>query len=321
MRHLKVIIPIVVIVLLVAGGAFWYFFGQQSQPSGTTAGSAIVDTLANKTVTAADLQGKKADDLFFEYFKNAAMQQKLIVIKEYTITRGNNPPTDTSYFKTGFDYGTKKLVYANDFVLSGSNGRSKARCIDGQYYYKSIYASSFQRDAKEDALNCTLLDVGSNINDGINTGGLTADQANTFVSKLRTGINGYMQVKGMDVVQHGGKSYIHFKVEMRPVYASNLKEYVGAQWLMTAFKATGLSPIGWPYSYSGAMADGFDYDYYVDPSLKLPVYSTLATTGQLDQDGKSVTVDAFDHYKTEYQFGVSEFDNAITNDQNITLSW
>lgn len=319
MKRLRFIIPIIVIALLTVGGAAWYFFGQQSQ-SGNTAGRALTDALANKSPTNADLQGKNADDLFFEYFKNAAMQQKIVVTKEYVIKRSDESTMTTRYFKAGFDYSTKKFLYASDDTIENV-GRSRGRCIDGQYYYKSAYAASFKRDPKQDDLTCTVEHAGTYINDGINTGGLTEDQANAFVTTLRSRINGYMQVKGMDVVQHNGKPYIHFKVEMRPVYADDLKDYVGAQWLMTAFDKTGLSPTDWPYSYTGAMADGFNYDYYVDASLKLPVYSTLSTTGQLDKEGKSVPVELFDRYQTEYQFGVGEFDNAITNEQDIKINW
>lgn len=317
------IVFIVILLALIGGGAYMLFTRQSGSSSRDAVFTATaLSTLSQApTLTDADLAGKDATDLFYAYYKNAAMQSKLIVTKEFTVTTGDKPASGATFTKTGFDYATKKAVFASDFIAFEGAGRDKSRCIDGQYFYKGQFAPSFKREENEDALNCTLLDLATDINDGINTGGLTQQQADDYVDALRNHISGYMQVKSMDAQQHAGKSYIHFKVEMRPVYAPDFGEYVGAQWLMTAFKKTGQTAADYPYAFAGAMADGFDYDYYVDPTTQLPAYSTLMTTGRVNAQGNPDPAEDISHYKTQYEFGTGAFDNSTANEADINLTW
>lgn len=317
------IVAIVILVGLIGGGVYMLLTRQSATSSQNSANTtATLNTLAQKpSMTDADLAGKDASDLFYGYYKNASMQPKLIITKEFTVTTGSKPASGATFTKTGFDYATKKTVFASDFIGFEGAARDRSRCIDGQFFYKGQFGQAFKREPNEDATNCTLIDLSTDINDGINTGGLTQEQADAYVDTLRNHINGYMQVKSMNVEQHSGKSYIHFKVEMRPVYAADFGEYVGAQWLMTAFKKTGQSAADYPYATAGALADGFDYDYYVDPTTQLPAYSTLMTTGRVDANGNPNPAESISHYKIQYEFGTGEFDNSTANEADINLTW
>lgn len=321
-KKLVITIAAILTILVAIGfGAFYWLNGSQKDTTKTTQ-ETPKSLPSGKIITNADIIFLDKSDLFWNYFKNAAMQQKLVITKEYSTSK---TPTGTAdsiiYSKSGFDYSTKKSVYAYDYTSPATGElRDKSRCINGEYYSMAMSSTSWKRNASEDSVVCKLDYYASNINDGINTGGLTQAQADTFTDTLRNRTNNYVEVKSVDIISHNNKQYLHFRVEMRPSFAQGYG-YIGGQWLMVSFKETGLDPTTYPYTYMGAAGDGYDYEYYVDPSTQLPAYSTILTSPQRDDSGKDVPVDLYNRYKCVYQFGISEFDASTNNNDNIAITW
>lgn len=305
-RKKKIVIAAIVAGIIIIGIIAVNLFGNTLPKTDMK----VVDSLG-ETPTKEDVAKLDKSELFWAYFKNASQQQKLVVTK----TEGK-ADADQSFVKTGIDYSTKKFVRAEE-QHKGDKVVGRIRCYDGNTY---IPRSEKRLDNWESygsdnpVYQCRQDKRGDTFNDGVNTGGLTADQAQQFVGTLRAQ-EGLVQVKTVDLVQRNNRSYLHFAVDVVPAYGPNGTLKFGGGWLMMAFRKTGLDPIAQPYGYTAAEGHGFAYEYYVDPTAKLPVYSELYLH---DREGKPVRDYA---YKTLYEFGTATFDATTRNMAPLSLKW
>lgn len=316
-------IALVVLMLTAAVGIMFFMSPKKAaQEEVPAVSSTPINTLSAKQVlTEEDLRALDSTNAFWAYFKQAAQQSVLTTTKEYYYA--NSPtakPTSVTIKRTGFDYTTKKIVQAVDMPDDILNGRLKYRCYDGKEYFLTPTTSYGWREVEaDDATYCNLDKESADINDGMNTGGLTAGQAESFIQTLRRQ-DGLVTVDSLQIAEKHGKQYLHFEVTLAPQPTNEENIYMGNQWWMWAFKKTGLDPSTQPYGYIGAGGEGMKITYYVDPATKLPVYSVVRTTPLKDKNGKDKPVENYAHYRTEYAFG-SMPDVQTANEQDINLVW
>lgn len=278
-----------------------------------------VEKLASGPLTKETLASLDKDTAFWTYFKHAAQQKQLTVTKEYYFANPDKSnPTPKSYIRTGFDYTTKKIVQASESTEDPIlKVREKRRCYDGKVYSKPLTtANEWKDDTARNRTNLCNLEVqGTAVNDGMNTGGLTNEQADAFINDLRIR-DGLITVKSVNLTTKNNRQYLHFKVALRPI-KSGKYDYLGNQWWMFAFKKTGLDPATHPFGYSGTGGQGTDIDYVVDPRTKLPAYAELSTAPPTSEE---VDPAGYSHYRILYEFNRMP-DVTIENNTNITLDW
>ena len=309
-RRTPLIIAGVVMVLAVLGGVGFWLYSSATQSPKT--GSSILNDLKNPSLTTANLQGVNKDDAFYAYIKQAAQEQKMTITKSFHYSDDGKPQEDDAFSKVGVDYQTKKIVYAYETDEDNPNrGRSRIRCYDGKEYTR--YYEWTQETKPTD---CTKDKLYGSTTDGFNAGGLTAAQAETFVSYLR-GKQGLITVKDMSLATHAGKRYVHFTALLQQIDVNDTQ--FAAQWLMFAFKKTGLNPDDHPYGYVGSGGQGFTLDYYIDPGTSLPAYSEISSLPRTDDAGKSDTSSY--HFRIQYDFTSSSFDASPANDTDIAITW
>ncbi|MGF7228450.1 MAG: hypothetical protein ACQR33_00505 [Candidatus Saccharibacteria bacterium] len=272
------------------------------------------------TLTNASLAKLNKTDLFFGVFKHAA-EQKVVTTKNayYFSSKPHDYQTAGDMDVTSMDYGTKQYSYDSTQANADGFGPTFNRCIGAQQYYFDGFYPDLGWQKSDDSRDCSLESVGTfHANDGLNTGGLTSTQADTFVSSLRL-VKNLVKVNSATLATHDGKQYIRFDVTINAVKMGD--GYYGMQNFMWSFKDTGLDPSTQPYSYLGAVSDGAHLAYYVDPSTQLPAYTQLNTTGQIESNGKVWSQATYDYRHVEYSFGgqVPTLDLNSTNP--ITLSW
>lgn len=148
----------------------------------------VIDSIS-KTPTQEDINALDKTEVFWAYFKNASLQQKVVVTKvEGRLVNGQASPTESYIFtKTGIDYTTKKFVHAEE-KHTGDKITAHVRCYDGNSYIP-VREGRLDRWSSYDNRNtlypCRFDKRADRFNDGVNTGGLTASQAQRFVGTLR----------------------------------------------------------------------------------------------------------------------------------------
>jgi hypothetical protein len=321
-HRLRWVIGGVVALVLLGLGLALLFINQGNQ---TASQSKTIDAVINPvsgTSTAADIAKLDKTEAFYAILKRAAEQSQIVVTKAVYFTgSASEIATSTTYTKTGFNYDTKQFVHATEVAEVGLTGRDKSRCVDGKQFDKIMVSDTWKQVAVDASSSpCLFTKLGTSVNDGFNTGGLTEAQAEAFVSNLRAQA-GLMKVNSLMLDNHNGKKYLHFSVELQPIYAKSYG-YLGAQWLMWSFKKTGIDPEKHPYLYAGAGGDGLNLEYYVDPATKLPVYSELTTLpAKDDSTGKEIPIVNYYKDRTQYEFGSSTFDASPANGADIALTW
>lgn len=303
-----VLIAAAIGVLIIGGGAVYWF--TRPQAGGPTTGGSVINDLKKPSLSAADVQAINKSDAFYAYLKQAAQQRGMILTKDYYFI-DDDGEKDTALSRVGVDYQTKSIVLAIDTPFMDS--RDRLRCYDGkQDSYNSII-KKWSNDIPP--TNCSESRLYNVATDGFNAGGLTESQAETFVSYLKNK-SGLIDVKSLELADHKGTQYLHFSATLNPIQTKG--SYLGAQWLMFAFKETGLDPFEYPYGYAGAGEEGFDLEYYVDPATSLPAYSELTSiappTSTSNRSGDY-------HYRITYDFTASTFDATPANTSDITLNW
>lgn len=324
-RKILVIALIALLLLVVIPGIIFFFVYQKK--SNQTAAPAVdakpVAALADKkNLSESDVASLDKTNAFWAYFKNASQQSVLTITKDYYwADTPTSTPTNRSIKRTGFDYSTKNIMQAVDVPGSGPSDWMRYRCYDGKEFVLTPTSSRGWREKNGDdvAFYCKLDRESSDINDGVNAGGLTSEQADTMIGYLR-GHEGLITVDKLALTEHKGKQYLQFDVTLHPTFMKKDSIYMGNQWWMWAFKETKLDPATHPYGYVGAGGNGTKLTYFVDPSTKLPAYSELITTPILDGEGKEKPGSRYFLSKTQYAFG-SLPDVKTTSGQDPKLDW
>lgn len=294
-----------------------YFFGPMTYNNIVTSlnRSSQENTLKSlasygSNITAPDLQKLNKTDAFYGVFANAA-QQNITTITSNFLT--SQSPTDyarqgSNLRQVGFNYKTKAFSYADAAYDYGSTQPGSMNiCIGSQEY---SYLRDFSEDGwtKTDASLTSCNDLAtlslSGLADGLNTGGLTKSQAQTFTDSLRN-TKGLISVNDATLATISGKPLIRFDVTVNRLITEGFSNPLGTQYFIWALKDTNIDLGSWPYSTIGAGADGVHMAYYVDPATQLPVYSQIRTTDILDASGKPESDQSYDYVHAEYQFGGS----------------
>ncbi|HJP96460.1 MAG TPA: hypothetical protein VJ843_03740 [Candidatus Saccharimonadales bacterium] len=312
---LLVIIPAIILAITV-----WTKMSQdtanQKQAQANTAiayNNDAIAALANGTITNDQVNGLDKTATFYTIFKKAAMQQ-IVQTKwdeYYTAQKDGQRGDQYTLYDTAIDYTSKKFSYNEN---SYSNlGLFLTRCIgDKQYNYNATkIATGASWDAASDSTDCELPTVAMHLNDGVNTGGLSETQANTFLSKLKG--YGVVKVNNLTLVTNQGKQYIKIDLDITPQKSGS--DYFGMQNLMNAFLATGLNASKQPYTFFGSGTEGAHIAYYFDPVSQLPVYSVAESTPGLTGAGTEQTTTSYSHRYIEYSFPQGVADQTL-NDAN-----
>jgi len=105
--------------------------------------------------------------------------------------------------------------------------------------------------------------------DGVFSSGLTADQADRVLAKLRT-YKGYVNVAKPTLLPAGGRTYLRQVVDFKPITLAD-KNHWGSAISMWAFRDAGLDPVTWPWSNPFNLTEGIHMVYYLDTKTLLPV--------------------------------------------------
>ncbi len=273
-------------------------------------------------MSAATASKLDPTNTFFAVWAHAAQQQVATTTSSFYFSNSPNDYSRTGDLcQVGFNYDTKQFSYQRASAsITGSSTPDLNRCMGSQeYYYLSSFADHGWQKS-DDSSDCTvkLLPL-EGLNDGLNAGGLTSAQAQTFVRSLRAEV-GLVAVKGLKLVTRQGRPLLRFDVTVKPIKTG--WGYLSLQNFMWAFKDTGADPATLPYSYLGSGGDGLHLSHYVDPSTQLPVYAQIATTPPLDDQGKPEAGEpSYDYYHVEYAFGGNLPTVNITDTAPLKLLW
>lgn len=286
---------------------------QAQANAAVTYNADAIAALATGSITSDQVSGLDKTATFYTIFKKAATQQ-IVQTKwdeYYTAQKDAQRGDQYTMYDTTIDYQSKKFSY-NENAYSNL-GIFQTRCIGAkQYNFNGTkIATGTVWDAASDSTDCQLDTVAMHVNDGMNAGGLTGPQADTFLSKLKG--YGVVKVNNLTLVTNNSKQFIKVDLNVVPQKAGNT--YWGMQNFMNAFLATGLDSAKQPYTFFGAGNEGAHVSYYFDPTTQLPVYSTAVSTPALTATGTEQVTTNFSHRYIEYGFptGVTE---QTLNDSN-----
>lgn len=314
----KIAIVVGVLLLINAASGIMLWLHNRSHPTTAPAtNDSLVTTLNKPSLTAADVAKINKADAFYAYLKHAAEQQKLITTRAYFVDGDSAAQAENIFSKTGYDYATGKLVYAYEST-NVSGGRDRIRCYDGQEYMNIAVLGTWDKESGPS--DCGQDKLYSSVSDGFDASGLSSSQAEKFVTYLRAPKpSGVIEVKNLQLVARAGKQYLHFTAELQPHKADGV--YMGAQWLMWAFKSTGLNPTSHPFDYVGTAEEGITLEYYIDPTTGLPAYSELTPIAPKDDSGKTTSFSDLYHYRVQYDYTTGMFDASSNNNADITINW
>lgn len=256
---------------------------------------------ANPTITEADVAKLNKTDTFYTVLKQAAQKQIVQTKWDVFYTSQKDEARGDKYtmYDTAIDYTSKKYTY--DENTYSNLGIFQTRCIDKKQYNfnATTLTTSPSWQPATDSTNCDLNVVTMHLNDGLNTGGLTAEQADSFIRKIRG--QGMLEVNNVSLATNKDKKYL--KVDATVTLKDQGKNvYAGMQLFMNAFQATGLNADKHPYTYFGAGSEGATIQYYVDLSTQLPVYAVMKSTPAFDKSGKPQVSTNWSHRYIEYAF-------------------
>ncbi|WP_158888266.1 hypothetical protein [Amycolatopsis anabasis] len=158
-----------------------------------------------------------------------------------------------------FDYPARKYAYHADDAL----------CTDGKKFRLS--GGAWQDDGS--CGSPRPLDLIKNVGNGLVPSGLTEQQADAFLGKMRGDYAGFLNAGKPALADHDGKQYVRLPVVFRSLEIGGSR--YGAQIFIFGFRATGL---GWeqhPFTVIGSTEDQVEGVLYVDPKTRLPAYSEL----------------------------------------------
>jgi hypothetical protein len=255
----------------------------------------------NPALVDADVAKLNKTDTFYTVLKQAA-QKQIVQTKWdvfYTAQKDEARGDKYTMYDTAIDYASKKYTY--DENTYSNLGIFQTRCIDKKQYNfnATTLTTSPSWQPASDSTNCDLNVATMHLNDGLNTGGLTAEQADNFIRKIRG--QGMLEVNNVSLAANKDKKYLKVDATITPK-AQGKELYAGMQLLMNAFQATGLDADKHPYTYFGAGGEGATIQYYVDLNTQLPAYSVMTSTPAFDKSGKSQVSTSWSHRYIEYAF-------------------
>ena len=256
---------------------------------------------ANPALTEADIAKLNKTDTFYTVLKQAAQKQIVQTKWDVFYTAQKDEPRGDKYtmYDTAIDYTSKKYTY--DENTYSNLGIFQTRCIDKKQYNfnATTLTTSPSWQPASDSTNCDLNVATMHLNDGLNTGGLTAEQADNFIRKIRG--QGMLEVSNVSLATNKDKKYLKVDATITPK-SQGEELYAGMQLLMNAFQATGLNADKHPYTYFGAGGEGATIQYYVDLSTQLPAYAVMKSTPAFDKSGKPQVSTSWSHRYIEYAF-------------------
>jgi len=256
---------------------------------------------ADGTLATGKVQALNKTATFYTAFKQAAMQPIVHTKWDVFYTAKENGKRTDQYtmFDVTADYKSKSFTYSDDAY--SNIGVLKTRCIDGQQYTyngsKLVATAGWQ--PASDSTTCKQSVVATRMSDGLNTGGLTDKQADTFIQSLNKSQS--LGVKSVTIVDKAGHKYLKLHVTVTPKQQTS-RVYWGMQNFMSAFQSTGITPEKYPYTYFGPANAGLEMDYYIDPATTLPVFSMIDLTPGINNQGAKVTPDTWSQRLVEYDF-------------------
>lgn len=256
---------------------------------------------ANPALVEADVAKLNKTDTFYTVLKQAAQKQIVQTKWDVFYTAQKDEPRGDKYtmYDAAIDYTSKKYTY--DENTYSNLGVFQTRCIDKKQYNfnaTSLTTSPSWQPAS-DSTNCDLNVVAMHLNDGLNAGGLTSEQADNFIRKIRG--QGMLEVNNVSLATNKDKKYLKVDATVTPKDQGK-NVYAGMQLFMNAFQATGLDADKHPYTYFGAGGEGATIQYYVDLSTQLPVYAVMKSTPAFDKSGKPQVSTSWSHRYIEYAF-------------------
>lgn len=310
-QRLVLWIVVALLVILPAIGIGLYLYSSLSKDSNNqkaaqqleklTYNNAALTELAKKPLTAEGVAKLDKKATFFTAFKKAATTQTVQTKWDvfYTPQQGDERGDQYTMYDTTVDYKSKKYSYAENTY--SNLGVYQTRCIeDRQYNFNdSKLTTSPAWQPASDSTDCKFNTVTMHMNDGMNTGGLTGSQADTFIRKIQ-GYN-MVDVKSVSVAEQAEKQYIKVDAEVIPRKQSD-GIYWGMQLFMNAFQNIGVDAEKHPYTFFGNGREGAQISYYIDPSTQLPVYAVMKSTPPLGKDGKPEAVQSWNHRYIEYAY-------------------
>jgi hypothetical protein len=330
-KRMLLIVVVCVVVLGLAVALFFILHNKKSSVGSSNTNSTAQSSQATTQLSllsqygshlqAGDLSKFDKQALFYAVFKSAAMQT--VVNSANDRYQGTSAQDQTSrslefLHQASFNYQTKDLSLS----MSDAQGSYNTRCIKGQWYtYDDVNAMAWTKNTSSTGSDCTADSYVYNINDGVNTGGLSASQAQTFVSAIQNS-SGLVSVDTISYVTHGGAPFIRLVVTIHPVN-TGANGYQGLGVFLGAFQKNSLSPQTWPYSTIGSLATGAKLIYYINPATQLPAYSQVGLTYYVsDSTGQQLPNRTYDFQDTVYSFGGSVPTLPTTDKpQPIKLSW
>lgn len=315
---------IILIILIIAA---YFVFKPSSSPQSSSGSGASSSSLASQlqllkqygnNLQAANLSSFNKTALFYAVFKNAAMQPVLHALSDHYEGGSATDQSTRAYeflHDTTFNYATK--AYTGDTQDPGNTFNE--RCVSGKNYAYSTVNVDWEIESGSSGDCSAPTDYDTDINDGVNAGGMSDTQAQAFVSGMANA-SGLISVDSMTYVTHAGAPYIRLQVTVNPVNTSLGYEGMGA--VGGAFKLSGLDELSWPYETIGTIATGAKFIYYVNPSTQLPAYSQTGLTYYLDDAGHQQQDHIYDFQDTQYGFGGAVTPLPLTGaPQKISLSW
>lgn len=322
-------IVVALLVILPAIGIGLYLYSSLSKDSNnqkttqqleklTYNNQALAD-LAKGTITQAQVDKLDKKATFFTAFKKAATTQTVQTKWDVFYTKQQDDERGDQYtlYDTTVDYKSKKYAYAENTY--SNLGVYQTRCIEGRQFNfnDSKLTTSPAWQPASDSTDCKFNTVTMHMNDGMNTGGLSDKQADTFIRKIQ-GYN-MVDVKSVAVAEQAGKQYLKVDAEVAPRKQSD-GIYWGMQLFMNAFQSTGVDAEKHPYTYFGSGREGALVTYYIDPGTQLPVYAVMKSTAPLGKDGKPEAVQSWSHRYIEYAYPSEVVQFKLEDSKPITFS-
>lgn len=341
-KRMIIIAAALVLLLMVAAVAVLLFASGGSKSQYDKATSQISQSLAtNGKVTDADLVLIDKTDLFLASANAMARQPVHHLVSETIGVGALNGKMAGDHVETAdatFDYRNKDLnLTSQNRYISAPNVLDFNRCVDGvaYAYYDLQVRSNVQWERAETAGPdegkdyCPLSGyAGVAIADGVNAGGLTTVQSNTFVQEIyKYASKGLLRISDAGLTERNSQQYIRLKAEIGWVQENiGGSRQSGMEYFMRAFKATGLNPQQHPYTTLNASSDKVRITTYIDPQTMLPAYAEYLT--DIGIDGKTGDLrpateeNPYTLRRVQYGFGGSVVRGTVDSEpQPIKLSW
>lgn len=333
-RRKFIVMTALVLALVISGAAFFAAPLFNKNSNGSTGDASVADLAKQGKLTAAVVAKLNVRTYLQNTMTAMAAQQTQHLIQEVaTMIAANTRPENfltLDLSDTTYNYKTKALYILTQHEQSEAVPNPfYTTCFNGQTYsYTPIGAQqAWKADAAYSGCDPLQAAMTRAIADGTNTGGLSAEQAKTFVDAIfNTTPKDVMKVTSATLTTHNNRQYIKLRAQLKAVDvgAADQPNWQGQTFVANAFKKTGVK--NWPYYADGVDSAGRGITMYVDPATGLPAYAEYLTdTGIEVKTGKAQPVSNDNRYRlirVQYEFGgavpkasVSQLPNAIA------ISW